>query len=157
MIDVTPSTGLRTGTCLVVVTGARVAPEVLATAIARAHHEHERLHVVVPAVLPPTLPISAMPRHLAARVEALRRTAVETFARVGATGRIEIVSGRDVRSVMLAAACGRIGAVVLVGNAGWSLRRAARGIAPVTAHGGRSGSREPDRLPARSPMPVTDR
>ncbi|HEY3765086.1 MAG TPA: hypothetical protein VGL44_07995 [Gaiellales bacterium] len=157
MIDVSPPTGLRTGTCLVVATGAHVAPEVLATAIARVHDDHERLHVVVPAVLPPTLPISAMPPHLAARVDALRRTAVETFARVGATGRIEIVSGRDVRSAMLAAACGPIDAVALVGNAGWSLRRAARGIAPVTAHGGRAGSSKPDHRRARSPVPVTDR
>jgi hypothetical protein len=107
---------------LLLTTGARVPPELLEAAIARAHQRHERLHVVIPAVLPPTLPISALPPHLAATAE-------------------------------------RPAEVVLVGRAGWSLRRAARGIAPVTVTSDRglrpsSGSRPDGRdailsIPAR--------
>ncbi len=79
---------------LLVTTSARVPPELLEAAIVRAHSEHERLHVVIPAVLPPTLPISAMPPHLAARVSALRRTAAGALARLRAPGRVEIVRSR---------------------------------------------------------------
>ena len=138
--------------CLLVVTGARVEPELLETAIARAHTEHDRLHVVIPAVLPPTLPISAMPAHLAQRPDALEHGAVEALCRLGARGRVEIVTGRDVRSIMLAAA-GRVDRVVLAGSAGWSLRRAARGIAPVTVIRDRTSPRRPH--PPR--IPVTGR
>ena len=131
-------------------------PELLEEAIARAHQEHERLHVVIPAVLPPTLPISAMPPHLAVRVNALRRVAAETLARLRAPGRVEIVRSRDARSALLAATVERPAEVVLVGAAGWSLRRAARGVAPVTVmsdrgrrHYGRSGS---PTVPAQGPV-----
>jgi hypothetical protein len=141
---------------LLLLTSARVPPELLEAAIARAHQEHERLHIVIPAVLPPTLPISAMPPHLAARVNALRRTAAETLARLRAPGRVEIVRGRDARSVLLAASVEPPCEVVLVGSAGWSLRRAARGVAPVTVlsdrgrrHHGRSGSTT---VPASGPV-----
>ncbi len=144
---------------LLVTTSARVPPELLEAAIVRAHSEHERLHVVIPAVLPPTLPISAMPPHLAARVSALRRTAAGALARLRAPGRVEIVRSRDVRSALLAATTERPAEVVLVGAAGRSLRRAARGIAPVTVIGDRgrrrfAGSRPDERdailsIPAR--------
>jgi hypothetical protein len=117
---------------LLLATSARVNPELLEEAITtRAHRQHERLHVVIPAVLPPTLPISAMPPHLAARVNALRRAAAHTLARLRVPGRVEIVRSRDARSALLAAAVDHPREVVLVGAAGWSLRRAARGIAPV--------------------------
>ena len=88
---------------LLVTTSARVPPELLEAAIARARGEHERLHVVIPAVLPPTLPISAMPPPLAVRVDALRRAAAGALARLGAAGRVEIVRSRDARSALLAA------------------------------------------------------
>ena len=116
---------------LLLATSARVTPELLEEAITRAHRRHERLHVVIPAVLPPTLPISATPPHLAARVNALRRAAAHTLARLRVPGRVEIVRSRDARSALLAAAVDHPREVVLVGAAGWSLRRAARGIAPV--------------------------
>ena len=117
---------------LLLVTGARVPPELLEAAIAQAHQEHDRLHIVIPAVLPPTLPISAMPPHLAARLNALRRAAAGTLAHLRTPGRVEIVRSRDARSALLAATVERPAEVVLVGAAGWSLRRAARGVAPVT-------------------------
>jgi hypothetical protein len=141
---------------LLVTTSAHVPPDLLEAAIGRAHQEHERVHVIIPAVLPPTLPISAMPPHLAARVSTLRRTAVETLARLRAPGRVEIVRSRDTRSALLAATVERPCEVVLVGAAGWSLRRAARGVAPVTVmsdrgrrHHGRSGNTT---VPAQGPV-----
>ena len=114
------------------------------------------MHVVIPAVLPPTLPITAMPPHLAARVNALRRVAVKTLARVRAPGRVAIVRGRDTRSALLAATVERPAEVILVGRAGWSLRRAARGVAPVTVVSDR-GRRRHGRLasttvPAQGPV-----
>lgn len=141
---------------LLLATSARVTPELLEAAITRAHCEHERLHIVIPAVLPPTLPISAMPPHLAARVNALRRAATEALARLRAAGRVEIVRSRDARSALRAAIVERPCEVVLVGAAGWSLRRAARGFAPVTVlsdrgrrRDGRSGSTT---VPASGPV-----
>ena len=118
--------------CLLVVTGARVAPETLEAAIERAHTACGRIDVLIPAVLPPTLPISAMPRHLALRLSVLRERAIETFARLQARGRIDIVPTRDVCSALRAASAGRPDEVILAGTAGWRLRRAAHGIAPVT-------------------------
>lgn len=130
-------------------TGARVSPELLQTAIARAHQSHDRIHVVVPAVLPPTLPISAMPAHLAARLNALRDVAVAALARLEARGRVQIVTGRDVASVLRAAPGRRPAALFLAGTAGWSLRRAARGVAPVTVVSDRPPRRRlrPERAP----------
>lgn len=110
----------------------RVDPALLATAIARAHREQVELHVVIPAVLPATLPLSAMPERLAERVNALRRVAIESFAGLQVAGRIEIVPTRDPRSALTAAVAGTPDRVFLVGAAGWLLRRAAAGIAPVT-------------------------
>jgi hypothetical protein len=141
---------------LLVTTSAHVPPDLLEEAIGRAHQEHERVHVIIPAVLPPTLPISAMPPHLAARVNALRRTAVETLARLRAPGRVEIVRSRDTRSALLAATVERPCEVVLVGAAGWSLRRAARGVAPVTVLSDRgrrlSGRSASTTVPASGPV-----
>jgi hypothetical protein len=126
---------------LLLTTSARVPAELLEAAIAQAHRDFDRLRVVIPAVLPPTLPISAMPPHLAVRVDALRQAAAGALARLRAPGRVEIVRSRDTRSALLGAAVEPPCAVVLVGAAGWSLRRAARGIAPVTviSHRGRRG------------------
>jgi hypothetical protein len=118
--------------CLVVVTGACVAPVTLERAMVRAHATCEWIDVLVPAVLPPMLPISAMPRHLALRLNVLREQAIHTFARLQVPGRIDIVQTRDVCTALLAAAARRPDEVILAGPAGWRLRRAAHGIAPVS-------------------------
>jgi hypothetical protein len=114
------------------VTGAHVVPALLETAIARAHRDHERLHVVIPAVIPPALPISAMPDGLAERVDALRRAAIGAFTRLQARGLIEVVPTRDARSALLAAVTEVPDHVLLLGAPGRSLRRAAQGLAAVT-------------------------
>jgi hypothetical protein len=132
MEAITPAVASPDGSCLLVVTGARVAPETLERAIARAHATCEWLDVLIPAVLPPTLPISAMPPRLAQRLTVLRERAVEILARLQARGRIDIVPTRDVPSMLRAASARPPGELILAGTAGRRLRRAAHGIAPVS-------------------------
>jgi hypothetical protein len=154
-------TPARTGpetTCLLVVTGARVAPELLERAVVRAHTSCGWIDVLIPAVLPPSLPISVMPRGLAQRLNLLHERATETFARLHARGRIDIVPTRDVPSMLRAASAARADEVILAGAAGWRLRRAAHGIAPVTVVSDRA-SRGPggSRVPRNERVVVTGR
>lgn len=127
------------GSCLVVVTGAHVAPETLEHAMVRARATYGWIDVLIPAVLPPTLPVSAMPPHLALRLNVLREHAIQTFARLQAPGRIDIVPARDASTALRAVSARRPGEVILVGPVGWRLRRAAHGIAPVSVVSGRTG------------------
>jgi hypothetical protein len=83
--------------------------------------------VLIPAVLPPTLPISACPPRIAARLNALRTDAHLALKAAGVRGRVEIVPCRSVPALLRAAA--QADRLVLVGRAGWTLRRAARGVA----------------------------
>jgi len=83
--------------------------------------------VLIPAVLPSTLPISACPPRIAARLNALRNESHLALKAAGVRGRVEIVPCRSVPALLRAAtAADRL---VLVGRAGWSLRRAAHGVA----------------------------
>jgi hypothetical protein len=104
------------------------------------------LHVVIPAVLPATLPLSAMPERFAQRVNALRRVAIESLAGLRVGGRIEIVPTRDPRSALTTAVAGTPDRIFLVGAAGWLLRRTAEGIAPVTVIAERPPRRHRDAL-----------
>ena len=54
---------------LVCPTRTRVKPELLATAIAQVATGNCYVHVIVPAVLPSTMPISAYPHRLSERLE----------------------------------------------------------------------------------------
>lgn len=122
-------TSTTSRTCLIVTTGDRVGLDLLETAIVRAASEHVRIHVLIPAVLPPTLPISALPPRLAARLDALQAAAKTTCDRVGASARIEIVQCRDVSTLLKRCVAQRRPAeIILVGSAGWALRRAAHGL-----------------------------
>jgi hypothetical protein len=119
--------------CLILTTSDRVGAELLETAITRAASEHARLNILIPAVLPPTLPISALPPRLAARLDALRAAAAMTCDRIGAPARIEVVQCRDIPTLLKRCVARRRPAeIVLVGSAGWALRRAAHGPVPVT-------------------------
>ncbi len=138
----TPPATTPGGSCLLVVTGARVAPETVERAMLRAHAACGRIDVLIPAVLPPTLPISAMPRHLVQRLSVLRDRAIETLARLEARGRVDVILTRDVCAALRAASARRPDEVILAGSAGWRLRRAAHGVAPVSVvsdRGVRSG------------------
>jgi hypothetical protein len=158
MEALTPARPDSNRSCLLVVTGARVSPETLETAIQRAHAACGRIDVLIPAVLPPTLPISAMPGHLALRLNVLRERAIQTFARLQAHGRIDIVPTRDVCAAVRAASARRPDEVLLAGTAGWRLRRAAHGIAPLAVVNDRARpSRPEDAVPRGARAIVTER
>ncbi len=89
------------------------------------------MHVVVPAVLPATMPLAAYPPRLADRLEALRTTAERAVREPMRRGRIEITPCRSVQSAIgQALEQGAPDEIVLVGNASWRLRRALRHVAP---------------------------
>jgi hypothetical protein len=128
--------------CLVLTVNDHVPQALLETAISRALQVHERLQVVIPAVLPPTLPISALPPRLAARLDVLRDAAQSVADRLGAPARIDVVQCRDVADALrgTVARCA-FDEIILVGPAGWTLRRAAHGETPVTVLSERQSGR----------------
>ena len=117
---------------LIVCTDTRVEPQLLtgavADAVGRAPRDAIRVvRVLLPAVLPPTLPITAWPPRMAARLEALRAAADEAGRSLQPPARVEIVPCRSVPALLDAS--WPADALVLVGSAGWGVRRAARGVA----------------------------
>ncbi len=124
-------------------------------AIAGAQGRSDRLVVLIPAVLPPTLPISALPPRLAGRLAVLRRAALTAVVEGGAAARAEIVRCRDVKAAVAAAVAAEPpGEIVFVGAPGWSLRRAVRGVAPVSVvtGGADHGRSSPQAGSAPSPI-----
>ena len=104
------------------------------------------VRVLIPAVLPATLPITAWPPRLADRLDRLREAAERGRRRRCAPPcRVEIVPCRSVSALL--DAVWPVDALVLVGSAGWGVRRAARGVAPE--RGDRPGQ-------ARGPPPAGD-
>ncbi len=134
---------------LVCPTAARVAPELLRDAIAEVARGNCYVHVVLPAVMPATMPVSAYPPRLAERLDLLRATAERAVREPMRRGRIEIVPCRSVGSAIgQAIGRGTPAEIVLVGAAPWRLRRALRHVAPfrvVTAR----GAETPPAVPAR--------
>jgi len=135
---------------LIVCTDTRIEPQLLANAladaVARAPRDEIRVvRVVLPAVLPPTLPITAWPPRLADRLEALRAAADEAGRSLQPPARVEIVPCRSVPALLDAS--WPADALVLVGSAGWSVRRAARGVASDLTI-------VPSRRPRRRPRPA---
>jgi hypothetical protein len=116
---------------LVCPTRPRVKPDLLATAIAEVATGNCYVHVILPAVLPATMPISAYPPRLAERLEQLRATAVRAIREPMRRGRIEILPCRNVQSAIAQAfERGTPDEIVLVGPASWRLRRSLRHVAP---------------------------
>jgi hypothetical protein len=142
---------------LIVCTDSHVDPELLADAlrdaVARVRRDETAvLRVLLPAVLPPTLPIGAWPPRLAARLERLRTAADAVGSSLTPPGRVEVVPCRSVPALLNSS--WPVEALVLVGRAGWSVRRAARGVAPdVTVVPSRPAVRH--RPPAPSARPKT--
>lgn len=101
------------------------------------------VRVLVPMVLHPTLPISACPPRIAVRLERLRQTAAGVIERMGVTGGAELAPCRSVPALVHAVQ--HPDRLVLVGRAGWAVRRAARGAADdvvvVAAPAGRDAER----------------
>ena len=135
---------------LIVCTDTRVEPQLLtgalADAVGRAPRDAIRVvRVLLPAVLPPTLPITAWPPRLADRLEALRAAADEAGRSLQPPARVEVVPCRSVPALLDAS--WPADALVLVGSAGWSVRRAARGVASDLTI-------VPSRRPRRRPRPA---
>jgi hypothetical protein len=105
----------------------RMLTDALTDALAREPAGITIVRVLIPAVLPPTLPISAWPPGLAERLGRLRDAAEVVVASLHPRGRVEIAACRSVADLLSAA--WPVDALVLVGGAGWSVRRAVRGLA----------------------------
>jgi hypothetical protein len=135
----------------------RVKPELLAEAVAEVATGNCYVHVVIPAVMPATMPISAYPPRLAERLEGLRAAAERAVREPMRRGRIEIVPCRNVQSAIgQAIEQGMPDEIVLVGAAPWRLRRALRGVAPFRVVSERPApTQRPDTPAHTAPAPVS--
>jgi hypothetical protein len=145
---------------LIVATDSHIQPRLLADAVAearvRAPGAVTVVNVQIPAVLPPTLPISAWPPRLAARLSRLRDATKELMGSFNPPGRVEIVPCRSVAALLQAV--WPVDTLILVGRAGWSIRRAARGVAPdVVIIPARAARSRRDAAPAAQPQAITER
>jgi hypothetical protein len=82
--------------------------------IATSAGGEDRVEILIPFVVPPTLPIGAQPPHAVAELNALRDAAVGAMWSQGVSGRAEILPCRSVSG--LVAAMGVPERVVLVGS-----------------------------------------
>jgi len=116
---------------LIVATDSHVDSELLTGAIAdtvaATRGDINVVRVLIPAVLPSTLPISAWPPRLAERLGHLRDAAAARAESLRPRGRVEIVPCRSVSALLQAV--WPVDTLVLVGRTGWGVRRAARGAA----------------------------
>ena len=97
---------------LIVCTDSRIEPQLLTGAFADAlqaapRNEIKVVRVLIPAVLPATLPITAWPQRLAARLERLRDAADEIGGSLTPPARVEIVPCRSVAALLQAVVAGR--------------------------------------------------
>ena len=116
---------------LVCATRPRIAPELLQAAIADVAQGNCYVHVVLPALMPVTMPLAAYPPRLAERLDALRAAAERAVRGPMRRGRIEITPCRSVQSAIgQAIEQGMPDEIILVGAAPWRLRRALRHVAP---------------------------
>jgi hypothetical protein len=150
---------MRRRAVIVVPADSHVSPALIGAAVAeadrRAGGRPVRVEVIIPAVLPPTLPIGACPPRLAARLAALRDAARAALDARGMRGRAAIVPCRNVPALLHAT--GPAEALIVVGRAGWGVRRAAHGVAADLAF--MTGTRTRTRgvaVPATQPRPVVE-
>ena len=117
---------------LIVATDSHIQPQLLVDAVTDATGRGSDaimvVRVMIPAVLPPTLPVTAWPPRLAARLGRLHDAVEPILESLQPKGRVEIVPCRSIAALLQAA--WRVDTLILVGRAGWSVRRAARGVAP---------------------------
>jgi hypothetical protein len=117
---------------LIVATDSHIQPQLLADAVTEATRRAPAavtvVNVMIPAVLPPTLPVTAWPPRLAARLSRLHDAMEPILESLQPKGRVEIAPCRSVAALLHAV--WPVDTLILVGHAGWSIRRAARGVAP---------------------------
>jgi hypothetical protein len=123
-----PGSHRATREVLIVPTESHARPRALADVVSdeALSAETRFVWVLLPVVIPSTLPIGAVPPRIAARLEHLRETADTALRASHVRGRVEVVPCRGL-SALLAATGGR-DRLVLVGRAGSPVRRAAHGL-----------------------------
>ena len=135
---------------LVVASSTTLSDTALEEAIDEAASHGEAVAVIIPAVLPATLPIWAAPARILDRVTRLRRAARERLIALDVRGTVEVVPCRTVSGAIGALCAERPPAgIVIAGSAPWRLRRAIRGLAPVTVLPSRRRTRRPRPLDGR--------
>jgi hypothetical protein len=141
---------------LVCPTCAGVSPDLLAAAVAEVATGNCYVHVILPAVLPATMPISAYPTRLGERLEQLRIAAVRAVREPMRRGRVEILPCRSVQSAIgQAFGRGSPAEIVLVGPASWRLRRSLRHVAPFRVVTGRPAPQPAPASAPRTAVPVS--
>ena len=135
---------------LVVASSTSLSASNLEDAIDEAASHGEAVAVIIPAVLPATLPIWAAPARILGRVTRLRRAARDRLDALEIHGTVEVVPCRSVQSAIATLCAERppVG-IVVAGSAPWRLRRAIRGIAPLTVLPARRGPRRNPPLDGR--------
>ncbi|MGN6380399.1 MAG: hypothetical protein ACTHNU_15710 [Gaiellales bacterium] len=117
---------------LILISDTRVKRELLDRAAALVPTE-AWVDAVVPAVLPATLPASAVPPRLAARLRDVSEATHDALRSRDLRGRVQISPCRDAAALLRAShAHFHPDRTLVVGPAGWALRRAAHGL-PGTA------------------------
>jgi hypothetical protein len=109
-----PDSRRATREVLIVPTDSHVSPRALADIVSdeALSTETRFVWVLLPVVVPATLPIGAIPPRIAARLEHLRETADTALRASDARGRVEVVPCRSLPALLAA----------------WPVRRAAHGI-----------------------------
>ena len=140
---------------LVVTASSGLPARTLDEAIDTAASDDASVAVVIPAILPATLPIWAAPARILDRATKLRQAARARMVVLELAGSVEIVPCRSVHSA-IAALCDERPPIeiVIAGSAPWRLRRAIRGLAPVTVVPERRRPRRPQAVDGR---PVLER
>jgi hypothetical protein len=123
-----PGSRRATREVLIVPTDSHVSPKAVADIVSdeALSAETRFVWVLLPVVIPPTLPIGAVPPRIAARLEHLRESADTALRASDARGRVEVVPCRSLPALL--AATGGRDRLVLAGRAGWPVRRAAHGL-----------------------------
>jgi len=140
-----------TDTYRLVVTSRTTLPDgALEEAMDEAASHGEAVAVIIPAVLPATLPIWAAPTRILDRATKLRRAAHERLDALALHGTVQVVPCRSVQAAIGGLCAERPPAgIVIAGSAPWRLRRAIRGLAPVTVLPTRRRSGRPQPLDGR--------
>jgi hypothetical protein len=138
---------------LVVTATTSLSDAALEEAIDEAASHGEAVAVIIPAVLPASLPIWAAPVRILDRVTRLRRAARQHLDVLGRRGTVEVVSCRSVQAAIGSLCAERPPAgIVIAGSAPWRLRRAIRGLAPVTVLPARRHTRRHQPLDGRAAL-----
>jgi len=129
---------------VVIPSSPRVSDRVLERAVGHALAGGGAVRVLVPIVLPPSLPIHASPPRLLARAQHQRDVACRALARAGKPRLADLAQCRSLPS-LVRTLCDEedVAEIVIAGRASWGLRRALHGIKGSTV----ISDREPAVLP----------